>query len=163
MSAKETARVTTVVALDPLTAFSVFTEEIGAWWRPRIAGLFREGPPGVMKFEAGRNGRLLEVYADRPDDPFEIGRVLAWIPGERLVFEWRQRGFAPHDVTEVEVRFEAVKAGTRVTVEHRGWEKIPRGHSARHGWEGEAFVTLISMRWADQLTFLRALARSKPD
>ena len=108
MKAKETARVTTVVAVDPATAFSVFTEEIGAWWRHKIRDLFREGRVGVMKFEPGPNGRLLETYADAPDDPFEVGRVLSWIPGERLVFEWRQRGFGTNDVTEVDVRFEAV-------------------------------------------------------
>ena len=161
MKAKETARVTTVVAVDPATAFSVFTDEIGAWWRHKVRDLFREGRVGVMKFEPGPNGRLLETYADAPDDPFEVGRVLSWIPGERLVFEWRQRGFGSNDVTEVDVRFEAVANGTRITLEHRGWDKIPTEHPARHGWQGEAFVTMIGLRWGDQLTSLRAHAVRK--
>ncbi len=155
---KETARVTTLIAVDPATAFSVFTEEIGTWWRPRIVDLFGKGRSGVMKFEPGAKGRLLEIYADAPNDPFVVGRVLTWIPGQRLVFEWRQRGFERNDVTEVEVRFEAVGKGTRVTLEHRGWDAFPSSHPARHGWEGEAFVTMISLRWGDQLTSLRAHA-----
>ena len=156
MTTKETVRVTTVVAVDPHTAFSVFTEEIGAWWRPKIANLFHEGLVGVMKFEPGPNGKLMEVYPDAPNDPFEVGRVLEWNPGKRLVFEWRQRGFGPKDVTEVEVLFEATETGTRVTLEHRGWDKLPRNHPARHGWSGQAFVTMISLRWGDQLTSLLA-------
>jgi uncharacterized protein YndB with AHSA1/START domain len=111
-----------------------------------------------MKFEPGPNGRLLETYADAPDDPFEVGRVLSWIPGERLVFEWRQRGFGTNDVTEVDVRFEAIATGTRVTLEHRGWDTISTKHPARPGWQGEAFVTMIGVRWGDQLTSLRAHA-----
>jgi uncharacterized protein YndB with AHSA1/START domain len=156
MKAKENARVTTVIAVDPATAFAVFTEEIGAWWRPKVRDLFREGRTGVMKFEPGPNGRLVEVYADAPEDLFEVGRVLTWIPGERLVFEWRQRGFRPRDMTHVEVRFEAVEQGTRVTLEHRGWDSFPPEHPARHGWTGEAFVSMIGLRWGDQLTSLAA-------
>jgi uncharacterized protein YndB with AHSA1/START domain len=159
MKTKETARITTVIAVDPATAFSVFTQEIGAWWRPKIVRLFREDRAGVMKFEPGPNGRLLEVYAETPDDPFEVGRVLTWAPGERLVFEWRQRGFEANEVTEVEVRFEAAGNGTRVTLEHRGWEKIPPKHPSRHGWTGQAFVSMIGNRWGDQLTSLRALVQ----
>ncbi len=33
--------VTTVVALDPVSAFAVFTGEISAWWKPKVPGLFR--------------------------------------------------------------------------------------------------------------------------
>lgn len=91
-----TVRVTTVVALDPAAAFAVFTGEIGAWRKPRVR-LFRGDRDGTLRFEGGAGGRLVEVYGDG-DAPFEVGRALAWQPGERLVFEWRQRsrcGFRP--------------------------------------------------------------------
>jgi hypothetical protein len=142
--------VTTVVAVDPVTAFTIFTSEIGAWWKPKVPGLFRPGPSGTLKFDSGR---LVEI--DTQGELFEIGRVLVWEPARRLVVEWRQDGFAPGDLTEVEVRFEPVPAGTRVTVEHRGWNTLSADHPARHGATGNAFASMIGLRWADALTALR--------
>jgi hypothetical protein len=91
----------------------------------------------------------------------KIGRVLAWDPAQRLVFEWRQEGFSTADRTEVEVRFEAVSAGTRVTVEHRGWDALAADHVARHGYTGNAFTSMIGLRWSDALTALRLLPFAK--
>jgi uncharacterized protein YndB with AHSA1/START domain len=155
----DSVSVTTQVAVDPATAFAIFTEEIDAWWKPKVRQMFRKDREGVMRFEPGPHGRLVEVYADVPDEPFEVGRVLIWAPGDRLVFEWRQGDFGPGDVTQVEVRFEAVKSGTRVTLEHRGWDALPLDHPARHGYSGGAFTSMIGLRWADLLTALRAHAR----
>jgi uncharacterized protein YndB with AHSA1/START domain len=142
--------VSTVVAVDPSSAFTIFTSEIALWWKPKVPGLFRRGRNGTLKFDSGR---LLEI--DGQGEPFEIGRVLAWEPPRRLVVEWRQEGFAPGERTEVEVRFEAEPAGTRVTVQHRGWDALATNHPARHGTTGNAFTTMIGLRWADALTALR--------
>jgi uncharacterized protein YndB with AHSA1/START domain len=143
--------ITTVLAVDPATAFAIFTNEIAAWWRPKVEGLFQRGRNGIVKFD---NGRLLETYSQ--GEPFEIGRVLAWDPAKRLVFEWRQEGFSPGERTEVEVRFEAVSAGTRVTVQHRGWDALAADHAARYGLTGNAFTSMIGLRWGDALTALRS-------
>ena len=35
-------------------------------------------------------------------------------------------------VTEVEVRFEPAERGTRVTLEHRGWDRVPLENASRH-------------------------------
>jgi uncharacterized protein YndB with AHSA1/START domain len=161
VKAKEVVRVTTVISTDPVTAFSIFTEEIGLWWKPKVSHLFREGQEGVLKFDPGPNGRLLEVYAGAPNDPFEVGRVLTWIPGHRLVFEWRQFGFGPNDLTRVDIRFEAEGNSTRVTLEHLGWDSIPPGNLSRHGWSGQAFASMIGVRWGDALTSLRAHVSTK--
>jgi uncharacterized protein YndB with AHSA1/START domain len=154
----ERVRVTTVVAVDPATAFSIFTRDIGAWWKPRGQQLFREGRIGTMRFEPGPNGRLLEVYDDGPEEFFEIGRILEWIPGAKLAFEWRQAGFGAREITRVDIQFEALEGGTRITLEHRGWESLPRRSPCRHGLSGSAFTAMIGARWGDQLTFLRAYA-----
>lgn len=158
MTTSDSVTVSTLVAVDPATAFSIFTGEIGVWWRPKVRRLFRKDRDGTMNFEPGAGGRLLEVYPGQPDQPFEVGRVLAWEPPGRLVFEWRQHGFAPHEVTQVEVRFEAERGGTRVTLEHRGWDSLPADHPARHGYTGGAFTSMIGLRWADLLTALRSHA-----
>ena len=148
--------VSTIVAVDPATAFAIFTSEIDLWWKPKVHGLFRPGRNGTLKFD---NGRLMEI--DTFGEPFEIGRILAWEPARRLVFEWRQEGFAPGERTEVEVRFEAAPPGTRVTVQHRGWDALATHHPARHGVTGNAFTSMIGLRWADALTALRSAASSR--
>jgi hypothetical protein len=74
----------------------------------------------------------------------------------RLVFAWRPAGFAPHEPTEVEVRFEPAERGTRVTVEHRGWDALPAVHPSRHRYTGGAFTSMIGLRWADLLTAMRS-------
>jgi hypothetical protein len=160
MSTSDSVTVTTVVATDPDRAFALFTGEIGEWWHPKVRNLFRTGPPGVMTFEPGPAGRLLEVYPGDAQPPFEVGRVLVWDPPGRLVFEWRQGSFAAGEVTEVEVRFKPTRRGTRVTLEHRGWDSLPPDHPARHAYTGEAFTSMIGLRWADLLTAMRWHARA---
>src|SRR5207248_1162423 len=75
-------------------------------------------------------GRWMEVYDEATGEGFECGRITVWEPGVRLVFLYRDAGHEIDD-TEVEVRFEAVDGGTRVTLEHRGWEKVLRDIAAR--------------------------------
>jgi uncharacterized protein YndB with AHSA1/START domain len=132
------------VKASPERAFEAFTQEIGAWWRPN--GLFQTTPraPGRLAFEGGAGGRLVETLAN--GKVFEIGRVLAWEPPERLVFSWRQANFPPELTTEVEVRFEAVGSETRVSVEHRGFDKVPEG-AARHGFSDGVLLMRLGDWW----------------
>jgi uncharacterized protein YndB with AHSA1/START domain len=159
MKPSDSVSVTTLVDVDPATAFRIFTDEVDLWWRrgpryrPEIAG------EGTMRFEPRVGGRLLEVY--ETGKVFELGRIHAWEPGARLLFDWRARNFEPGETTVVEVRFEESGNGTRVTLEHRGWDSISAGHPARHGLTGEAFTSMIGLRWADQLVALRARAGSR--
>lgn len=131
------------VAVSPREAFAAFTRDIGVWWRPNP--LFPIAPlgDGALRFEAGENGRLL-TRLDNGED-YEIGRVTAWSPGELLAFTWRPAGITPEQTTHVEVRFQGIGNETRVTVEHRGWDRIPQEHAARHGFP----LTLFQMRLAE--------------
>jgi uncharacterized protein YndB with AHSA1/START domain len=139
------------VKASPARAFEVFTGEIGAWWRPN--GLFQTTPrpPGRLSFEPGQDGRLIETLAN--GKVFEIGRILAWEPPARLVFTWRQATFPPDLTTEVEVRFEPVGEETRVSVEHRGFDKVPEG-AARHGFPDQALLMRLGEWWQDLLASL---------
>ena len=134
------------VKATPERAFAVFTQEIGDWWRPN--GLFQTTPrpPGRLAFD---DGRLIETLAD--GKVFEIGKVLVWEPAERLVFSWRQASFPPDLHTEVEVRFEAVGAETRVSVEHRGFDRVPAESAARHGFPDQALLARLAEWWQAQL------------
>ncbi len=133
------------VAASPQRAFEAFTREIGEWWRPN--GLFQLTPrgDGELRFEGGEGGRLVTALPNGKE--FEIGRITAWRPGERLAFTWRQATFGPDQLTQVEVRFEPVGEETRVTVEHRGWDAIPQEHVARHGFPLGVFQTRQAEHW----------------
>ena len=131
-------------------AFDAFVREIGAWWRPN--GLFQTTPraPGVLAFEPGEGGRLIETLAN--GKVFEIGRITTWKPPERLVFSWRQANFPLNLHTEVEVRFETVGEETRVSVEHRGFDQVPQGSAARHGFPDQALLMRLAEWWRSLLT-----------
>ena len=142
------------VKATPQRAFDAFTGEIGQWWRHNPLFRFTPREPGVLSFEPGPGGRLIETRAG--GKVFEIGKVSAWEPGVRLVFGWRTYGFAPDQDTEVEVRFEAVGDETRVTVEHRGWDAIPVDNVARHGFPDGVFLRREGEWWQELLASLRA-------
>ena len=152
--------VTTVVAVDPATAFEVFTNEVDAWWKhgPR----FRTGREGEsrIRFEPGVAGRLIEAF-DEDADPFVLGRITVWEPSKQLVFQMGGRDFAQGEETEVDVRFEAVAQGTRVTVEHRGWDAFPANHPVRHGLMGGAFTSMMGAFWGDLLVSHRAVCERR--
>jgi len=120
------------VPADPARAFDAFTGDIGAWWCPDPLFQITPHGDGALSFEPGPDGRLVTALGN--GETFEIGRILVWEPGKRLVFVWRQASFSPGQSTEVEVRFEPVGDETRVSVEHRAWDTIPRNHAARHGF-----------------------------
>lgn len=158
MIAPDAVRVTSVVGVDPATAFEVFTDEIDAWWK--TGPMYRVEPErkSAMRLESGVGGRLLEIYDEAGDDAFEHGVVRVWKPPQRLVFEMSGRDFRPGERTEVEVRFEAVERGTRVTVEHRGWGAFAADHPVRHGLLGTAFTGMLGSWWGDLLVALGAHA-----
>jgi len=136
------------VKATPERAFQAFVTEIGAWWRPNT--LFQTTPrPGVLSFEPGEGGRLIETREG--GKVFEIGRIQAWEPPHRLVFSWRQANFPVDLHTEVEVGFEAVGEETRVSVEHRGFDQVPAESAARHRFPDQVLLTRLAEFWRAQL------------
>lgn len=165
LSTTDVVTATTDVGVEPARAFAVFTREIDAWWgdakRPGT-GPYTDRS-GRLEFVPGRDGSLLEVFDD-DRDPFEIGRVIEWSPPDRLVFEWRQGNFDPGQVTVVEIRFEAIRVGTRITLEHRGFDSLPADHSTRHGLgQSEAFVSMLADWWSERLARVAAFAERGAD
>ncbi|MET8449026.1 SRPBCC domain-containing protein [Streptomyces sp. NPDC005209] len=139
MSTPATATATVEVACDPATAFDVFTADIGRWWKRGTRYWNEPDKAQELRFEPQVGGRLVEVNDLDSGEGFEIGRVLVWEPGQRLVFTWRQGDWDASATTDVEVRFESVEGGTRVTVEHGGWDRVPSAGTGvaegyGHGW-----------------------------
>ena len=148
----------TVVAVDPVTAFAVFTSEIAAWWKPKVPGLFRRGRSGTLKFDGGR---LLEI--DSQGEPFEIGTGARLGAGQAPGRRMEAGGLRPRRPHRGRSALRSrAGGGTRVTVEHRGWDALAANHPARHGYTGNAFTSMIGLRWADALTSLKTFAPRPP-
>jgi hypothetical protein len=138
--------VSTRVEAEPAEAFALFTGEIGAWW---AAGAVRGARwRGTLRFEPGAGGRLLKSAGG---ETWEIARVQCWEPPARFVFACREAGDAAGPCTEVEVRFAPATGGTRVTLEHRGFERLPEDHPARGGLGHDALLRLWARCWTECL------------
>jgi uncharacterized protein YndB with AHSA1/START domain len=141
------------VPADPARAFDVFTRDIAAWWRPDPLFPVTPQGDGALSFEPGPDGRLVTRLGN--GETFEIGRILVWEPGRRLVFVWRQSSFSPGQSTEVEVRFEPVGDETRVSIEHRAWDTIPQRHAARHGFPEHVTLQRAADWWRASMGALK--------
>ena len=138
MSMQETGLViqkSAVVAASPEKAFEVFTEGMATWWpieTHSIQAMDKEaGAHETVIFETGPGGRVYERMTSGEEAHW--AHVLVWEPPTRLVLEWKvnPESVAP---TEIEVRFTPEGEGTRVDLEHRGFEAL--GKDAEEGHKG---------------------------
>jgi SAM-dependent methyltransferase len=111
-----TVRTSIDLELEPAAAFDAIVDELET-------ALDRQG----IQFEKGPRGCVTQGAT-------EVGRVVSWKSGERILLEWRQAHWQPDEVTEVELRVERVDGRTRVTVEHRGWGTLVGDSSDLVGW-----------------------------
>ncbi len=131
------------VAVAPDVAFDVFTREIDAWYRVDPDTLPDITRTAAIRLEPHVGGRLLDVHDIATGAGREMGRVTAWEPARRLAF-------SDNEGTEVEVSFEPCGAGTRVTLTHRGLDRLTIGRAAqlrRCGWAAlTPFYTATTLR-----------------
>ena len=117
MTQPASVRVTIHVAVDPATAFDVFTGEIDAWYRRGPHNFFDPVRAIGVRLEPEVGGRLLEVYDNDTGDAREMATVTVWEPPSRLVLR-------DSHATEIDVTFESRGDETKVTLEHRGLERL---------------------------------------
>ena len=128
-----TIRKSIKVNCSPETSFRVFCEEMSEWWPGGFGGkdtkLYLEGRVG---------GRF---YERRPDETeYQIGKVTAYQPPSFVAFTWRAPSW---DVdTLVEIRFTAEDGGTRIDLEHSGWEQDAKTRDAHKNYDG-GWVTVL--------------------
>jgi uncharacterized protein YndB with AHSA1/START domain len=130
-------RKTIRVEADPDHAFRVFTDGIGRWW-PLDRYSIHEHEAETVVLEPRVGGRLYERSTSGAEADW--GEILAYEPPRLVRYTWHP-GYEPGaPMTEVEVRFEPEGDGTRVEIEHRGWERLgdlaaqkQRGYA--EGWD----------------------------
>jgi uncharacterized protein YndB with AHSA1/START domain len=125
-------RIAVEVDADPGGAFSTFVDRFGDWW-PH-ANSWSGGVLEAIGIEPRVGGMCHEIgpYGFRLD----WGRVIAWEPPGRLAFTWqiemdRTPQPNPAHASEVEVTFEPIDGGTRVTLVHDAF--------VRHTVDGAAY------------------------
>jgi uncharacterized glyoxalase superfamily protein PhnB len=115
------------VEVDPMMAFTAFTDEFDLWWGDGHIDSWDAARVVGHRMDGGVGGRVVEVYVD---DELELARIVVWEPGSRVVWE------SSVDDVVIDVRFEAIPSGTRISVEG----SVADGGSAQAGL---AFVRMI--------------------
>jgi uncharacterized protein YndB with AHSA1/START domain len=117
-------------------AFALFTEKIGSWWPAATHSLYGDELEEIV-WEPRVGGEVVEVSSSGSRKRWAT--VTAWEPPHRLVLAWE---VDPERVgTEVEVRFIEITGGTRVELEHRGFENVTAGAAMRASYDpGWTFV-----------------------
>jgi uncharacterized protein YndB with AHSA1/START domain len=131
----ETVRKTITVDCVVEEAFRIFTADARSWWPVATHSIHGDAVREIV-FEEREGGEVYELAAN--GDRGHWATVISWEPPGRLVLAWNilEREAAP---TEVEVRFLPEGSGTRVELEHRGWEAIAEEAEAKRanydeGW-----------------------------
>ena len=141
-------------------AFRLFTDQIGSWWPldegfsyaashgRRASGIAWKAPsaakspsqprPGVF-LEARIGGRFYERFNDGTE--YEVGRVIECEAPHRFVVTWKSPDW--EGPTQVEVRFSPERGGTRLDLDHRGFEIGPNAERSRTGFD-EGWVTVLA-------------------
>lgn len=108
------------VAVAPGRAFELFTGEIDRWWPLDTLSVGQERSRGVG-IEPQVGGGIVETIED--GETVVWGTVVRWEPPHVLAFAWHPAG-TPDQSTAVLVRFSATADGTRVAIDHVGWERL---------------------------------------
>jgi uncharacterized protein YndB with AHSA1/START domain len=112
-------------------AFHVFTEGLGTWW-PLLTHSVGQKSAVTVTMDCRPGGRIVERVADGSKHVW--GTITAWDPPERVEFTWHP-GRPADNPTHIEVTFVAEGDGTRVVLEHRGWERWQDGAQYRANYE----------------------------
>ena len=115
----EVVRKTVTVDCAVEEAFRIFTADALSWWPVDSHSIHQD--VSAIVFEPHEGGEVYEISAD--GERGHWATVVEWEPPSRIVLAWNIRR-AETVGTEVEVQFRPEGEGTRVELEHRGWERL---------------------------------------
>jgi hypothetical protein len=129
-------------------AFATWTERFGLWWP---AGHTASGDPEAsVHLEPRLGGRIFERAGNGRE--IDWGEVTVWDPPRRLGYLWHIRR-TREAATDVLVHFEDTRDGSRIRIEHTGWERL--------GDEGPSWRDANRGGWAGLLPHFAATAERK--
>ena len=133
------------VDTDPITAFTVFTDEFDEWWGRGPIDAYDSWRLVERRIEGGVGGRLVEDYGD---EERVTGTITMWEPGARLAW-------ATRDNVTIDVTFKAHASGTRIHVTGT----VP------DGVDGSDQLSMLRMapQWLPRHLDRRARGDSRPD
>ncbi|MBO0887601.1 methyltransferase domain-containing protein [Candidatus Bathyarchaeota archaeon] len=124
-------RVSIEVAMSPKTAFANVIDEV-------TLSLHRLG----LEFQPKAGGRIRQGKK-------ELGRILSWSPGKQAEIVWYPLEWDPKTQSRLRLDFQPTKRGTRVTLGHRGLERIIGMDGGEQlGW----FSTQLAVPFLNSLT-----------
>jgi uncharacterized protein YndB with AHSA1/START domain len=148
MNATEPVRRSVVVRRPLAETFALFTDGLDTWWPLHsysIAADTFEGRVTVesITFEKRVGGRVLERMSDGTEAPW--GTILEWDPPSRFVMSWKPN-MTDGPSTEVEVAFTSLgDLGTRIDLEHRGWELLGVDAANNRGGYDDGWKALFEL------------------
>jgi uncharacterized protein YndB with AHSA1/START domain len=125
----EAVRKTVTVDCTVEEAFRVFTADAQSWWPTDSHSIYGDEVNEIV-FEEREGGEVYELSS--AGEKGHWATIVAWEPPGRLVLAWNILDRDPV-ATELEVRFLAAGGGTRVELEHRGWESLADGAAEKRG------------------------------
>jgi hypothetical protein len=136
--ARPPVRQTTLVNASIESTFDIFVERLAEWWPLDPFSFGGSERIARVSLETRAGGRVVEHWHDGTTRSW--GTLLEWMPPYGFTMTWEITGHP----TVVEFRFSDEDKGTRVQVEHRGWDTLtPEELSAAcalpGGYEGGAF------------------------
>jgi len=137
-------RKSVLVACSPETAFEVFTRQLGSWW-PLETHALHPGEVREVVWEEREGGEVYEIST--AGEKSHWATVTAWSPPTSLTIAWKVN--PAKAATEVEVRFIPEGEGTRVDLEHRGWEQLgSEAAETRASYGSESGWNMVMERYA---------------
>jgi hypothetical protein len=154
----------------PAETFTLFTAHLASWWPLLDHSLFGDESAGVDLID----GRVVERAVDGRTAVW--AEIVMWDPPNAFALAWHPG--QPADLaTSVHIRFSADGDGTRIDIEHSGWERfgtdadaVRRMYSGPNAWGAmiDLFASLteldpataptIDLRGAYDAFFAAALA-----
>jgi len=110
------------VPMRPLTVWQALTapEHVARWWGEHV------------RLEPRLGGRFIERWRDQREgggrEVVTTGTVIAWDPPSELALSWSDDDWPA--ATELRIALRPVDEGCRITLEHRGWRRLPQARRA---------------------------------
>lgn len=133
------------VPLGSEEAFRHWTAGMSTWWPLSDYSVSRSRAK-TCGIDARTGGNVWEESIE--GERIVWGTIVVWDPPRRLVFTWHP-GSDAATAQEVEIRFRPDGDGTRVELEHRGWEVLGEEAAAKREVYANGWRYVVESRYVE--------------